>query len=110
VTAGAGVRDRCLPAFAVWQRGACPPIYALTTLLPGVNIIARREHMLNAKGLREVTVKHVLGALLGAVTLFGSAPSIAQTTLTIATVNNGDMIRMQGLTNEFNAKNPEITV
>src|SRR6266849_343958 len=59
---------------------------------------------------REVTVKHVLGALLGAVTLLGSAPSIAQTTLTIATVNNGDMIRMQALTNEFTAKNPDVTV
>jgi sorbitol/mannitol transport system substrate-binding protein len=55
-------------------------------------------------------VKHVLGALLGAVTLLGSAPSIAQTTLTIATVNNGDMIRMQALTNEFTAKNPDVTV
>ena len=43
-------------------------------------------------------MKHVLGALLGAATLLGSAPSIAQTTLTIATVNNGDMIRMQALT------------
>src|SRR4029434_8716351 len=30
--------------------------------------------------------------------------------LTIATVNNGDMIRMQALTNEFTAKNPDITV
>ena len=40
-------------------------------------------------------MKHVLGALLGAVTLVASAPSIAQTTLTIATVNNGDMIKMQ---------------
>ncbi len=55
-------------------------------------------------------MKHVLGALLGAVTLLGSAPSIAQTTLTIATVNNGDMIRMQGLTNDFTAKNPDMTV
>ena len=55
-------------------------------------------------------MKHVLGALLGAVTLLGSAPSIAQTTLTIATVNNGDMIRMQGLTSEFTAKNPDVTV
>ena len=55
-------------------------------------------------------MKHVLGALLGAVTLLGSAPSIAQTTLTIATVNNGDMIRMQGLTSDFTAKNPDITV
>jgi len=55
-------------------------------------------------------VKHVLSALLGAATLLGSAPSIAQTTLTIATVNNGDMIRMQGLSNEFTAKNPDVTV
>ena len=56
-------------------------------------------------------MKHVLGgALLGAVTLLGSAPSIAQTTLTIATVNNGDMIRMQGLTSDFTAKNPDVTV
>src|SRR5260370_22234400 len=59
---------------------------------------------------REVTVKHVLGALLGAVTLLGSAPSIAQTTLTIATVNNSDMIRMQALPNEFTAKNPYVTL
>ena len=29
-------------------------------------------------------------------------------TLTIATVNNGDMIRMQGLTDAFTAKNPDI--
>ena len=55
-------------------------------------------------------MKHVLSALLGAATLLGAAPSIAQTTLTIATVNNGDMIRMQGLTSEFTAKNPDITV
>src|SRR6202521_2524994 len=65
--------------------------------------------MLNARN-REVTVKHVLGALLGAVTLLGAAPSIAQTTLTIATVNNSDMIRMQALTNDFTAKNPDVTV
>src|SRR6266702_1953648 len=59
---------------------------------------------------REVTVKHVLGALLGAASLLVCAPSIAQTTLTIATVNNGDMIKMQGLSNEFTAKNPDVTV
>ncbi|ODS86596.1 MAG: sugar ABC transporter substrate-binding protein [Devosia sp. SCN 66-27] len=29
-------------------------------------------------------------------------------TLTIATVNNGDMVRMQGLTDDFTAKNPDI--
>src|SRR6476619_4317589 len=70
-----------------------------------------RGHMLNAKNdLREVTVRHVLSALLGAVTLLSSAPAIAQTTLTVATVNNPDMIRMQALTNEFTAKNPDITV
>ncbi len=55
-------------------------------------------------------MKHVLSALLGAATLLGAAPSVAQTTLTIATVNNGDMIRMQALTNEFTAKNPDIAV
>src|SRR5258708_9545587 len=86
-----------------------PPIYALTTFQVGVNIIARRGDMLNA-GNREVTVKHVLGALLGAVTLLGSAPSIAQTTLTVATVNNPDMIRMQALTSDFTAKNPDVSV
>ena len=32
----------------------------------------------------------------------------AQTTITIATVNNGDMIRMQGLTDDFTARNPGI--
>ena len=55
-------------------------------------------------------MKHVLGALVGAATLLVSAPSIAQTTLTIATVNNGDIIRMQGLTSDFTAKNPDVTV
>jgi sorbitol/mannitol transport system substrate-binding protein len=34
----------------------------------------------------------------------------AQTKLTIATVNNGDMIRMQKLTDDFTAKNPGVTV
>jgi sorbitol/mannitol transport system substrate-binding protein len=32
----------------------------------------------------------------------------AQTTVTIATVNNGDMIRMQGLTDDFTEKHPDI--
>ena len=52
-----------------------------------------------------------IGALLGSVVLLGAAaPSLAQTTLTIGTVNNGDMIRMEGLTGEFTANNPDITV
>ena len=37
-----------------------------------------------------------------------STAALAQTTLTIATVNNGDMVRMQGLTDDFTAKNPDI--
>jgi sorbitol/mannitol transport system substrate-binding protein len=50
-------------------------------------------------------------AILGAVALALMAGSaIAQTTLTIATVNNGDMIRMQKLTDDFKAKNPGISV
>ena len=55
-------------------------------------------------------MRKVLGALVGAAALLVSVPSVAETTLTIATVNNGDMIRMQGLTSEFTAKNPDITV
>src|ERR1700744_6033098 len=47
---------------------------------------------------------------MGAAALLVSAPSIAETSLTIATVNNGDMIRMQGLTSDFTAKNPDISV
>jgi sorbitol/mannitol transport system substrate-binding protein len=51
-------------------------------------------------------------AFLGATALLALAlPAAAQqTTLTIATVNNGDMIRMQGLTDDFTAKNPDIAV
>jgi sorbitol/mannitol transport system substrate-binding protein len=37
-----------------------------------------------------------------------AATASAQTKLTIATVNNGDMIRMQKLTDDFKAKNPGI--
>ncbi|HEY3680561.1 MAG TPA: extracellular solute-binding protein, partial [Bradyrhizobium sp.] len=68
--------------------------------------------MLNAqKSYWEDTVKLFSGALVGALSLLASsAPSLAQTTLTIATVNNGDMIKMQGLTSDFTAKNPGITV
>ena len=52
-------------------------------------------------------------ALLGATALCAAA-TFAQaqdkTTLTIATVNNGDMIRMQGLTDDFESKNPDIAL
>jgi len=55
-------------------------------------------------------VKNVLGALATAAALLLSARSGAQTTLTIATVNNADMIRMQALTSDFVAKNPGIAL
>lgn len=45
-----------------------------------------------------------------AFALLCASNAIAQTKLTIATVNNGDMIRMQGLTADFTAKNPGITL
>ena len=54
-------------------------------------------------------MKIKLSALMGAAAatcLLASAA--AAETLTIATVNNGDMIRMQGLTDDFTAKNPGI--
>ncbi|MEL7303342.1 MAG: sugar ABC transporter substrate-binding protein [Pseudomonadota bacterium] len=51
-----------------------------------------------------LTARALAGA--AAVTLLAS-PSLAQK-LTIATVNNGDMIRMQKLTDDFTKKNPGI--
>ena len=54
-------------------------------------------------------MKVLVKALLGAVALAGfAAPAYADTTLTIATVNNGDMIRMQKLTDDFTKANPDI--
>jgi sorbitol/mannitol transport system substrate-binding protein len=46
-------------------------------------------------------------SLSAAITAGGAQ---AQTTITVATVNNGDMIRMQGLMSDFNAKHPDIKV
>jgi sorbitol/mannitol transport system substrate-binding protein len=57
-------------------------------------------------------MKMTLRALLGAtalLTLTGMA-SAETTTITVATVNNGDMVRMQGLMDDFYAKNPDIKV
>jgi sorbitol/mannitol transport system substrate-binding protein len=49
--------------------------------------------------------------LIGACSAIAFATTAsAQTKLTIATVNNGDMIRMQKLTDDFKAKNPGIDV
>jgi sorbitol/mannitol transport system substrate-binding protein len=56
------------------------------------------------------TARIIVGAVMGASAWLAAVPSFAETTLTIATVNNGDMIRMQGLTGEFTRANPDITV
>jgi sorbitol/mannitol transport system substrate-binding protein len=54
-----------------------------------------------------LTVRALLGACaIGAL----AAAASAQTTITVATVNNGDMIRMQGLMDDFYAKHPDIKV
>ncbi len=56
-----------------------------------------------------MSIKHTL--LTSAVS-FGllAGMATAETTIKIATVNNGDMIRMQSLTNEFTAAHPDIKV
>ena len=51
-------------------------------------------------------VSFTCGAALSLAVAAGAVQ--AETTLTIATVNNGDMIRMQKLTDDFKAKNPGI--
>ena len=56
-------------------------------------------------------MKYFLGvsSLAALATCTALTGALAQS-ITIATVNNGDMIRMQGLTSEFNAAHPDITV
>jgi sorbitol/mannitol transport system substrate-binding protein len=56
-------------------------------------------------------MKVLVKGLLGAVALAGfSLPAYAETTLTIPLVNNGDMIRMQKLTDDFTKANPGIKI
>ena len=52
----------------------------------------------------------LLNSAVGLGLAVGFAATAGAETLTIATVNNGDMIRMQGLTEDFTAKNPDITL
>jgi sorbitol/mannitol transport system substrate-binding protein len=53
----------------------------------------------------------MMRALLGACAVAAlSSVAMAETTITVATVNNGDMIRMQGLMDDFYAKHPDIKV
>ena len=51
----------------------------------------------------------LLPLIAGALSLALAGSASAETN-TVATVNNGDMIRMQKLTDDFTAKNPDITV
>jgi sorbitol/mannitol transport system substrate-binding protein len=53
-------------------------------------------------------MRWTLAAMVGAIVIAIAGPSLADTTLTIATVNNGDMIRMQKLTDDFKKRNPGI--
>ncbi|MEH6738200.1 MAG: sugar ABC transporter substrate-binding protein [Sulfitobacter sp.] len=55
-----------------------------------------------------MSIKRTL--LTTAVGLGLTAGIASAETITIATVNNGDMVRMQGLTADFNEKHPDITV
>lgn len=49
-------------------------------------------------------------ALMGACAFGAFAAVAGAETITVATVNNGDMIRMQGMMDAFNAKYPDIQV
>ena len=51
-----------------------------------------------------------LRAAIGGIFLMLASQAMAQTTLTVATVNNSDMIRMQRLTGDFTSKNPGVTL
>lgn len=53
-------------------------------------------------------MKRFPGTLLGATTLALMAASAMAETITIATVNNGDMIRMQRLSDHFTAEHPDM--
>ncbi|ETD81959.1 ABC transporter substrate-binding protein [Rhodobacter capsulatus] len=56
-------------------------------------------------------MKITIRALMGACA-FGAlaTAAFAETTITVATVNNGDMVRMQGLMDDFYKANPDIKV
>ena len=54
------------------------------------------------------TIRTVLAAATALAAFAWQAPAHAQTTLTIGTVNNSDMVRMQGLSSEFEAAHPDI--
>ncbi len=53
-------------------------------------------------------MKFISRVFVSAITLSFLSLSVAAETITIATVNNGDMIRMQKLSSEFTVANPDI--
>ena len=56
-------------------------------------------------------MSYTFRALMGACAVSALATAaLAETTITVATVNNGDMIRMQGMMEDFNAQHPDIKV
>src|SRR5436305_14901161 len=55
-----------------------------------------------------MNLRTVLLGAGSALAMYGMA--YADTTLTIATVNNGDMVRMQKLTDDFTKANPDISL
>ncbi|MCJ8139711.1 ABC transporter substrate-binding protein [Falsirhodobacter halotolerans] len=55
-------------------------------------------------------MKNTARGLLGACCLAALSVPAAAETITVATVNNGDMIRMQRLMSDFNEKHPDIQV
>ena len=59
-----------------------------------------------------MSLKTILRAAsaLALVATAGAYADSHTTTVTIATVNNGDMIRMQGLTEDFTSRNPDINL
>jgi sorbitol/mannitol transport system substrate-binding protein len=60
----------------------------------------------------ETSMKSILVTMATAAALSNAACSVppSNTTLTIGTVNNGDMVRMQRLAGDFTASNPGITL
>jgi len=54
------------------------------------------------------TTRKTALAVALAATAAGTSFAVDAETLTIATVNNGDMVRMQKLTDDFTSKNPDI--
>src|SRR5207247_6666322 len=65
----------------------------------------------NARYYGRISMKAILTGVLGAFAFAAlSTTALADTKLTIATVNNGDMVRMQKLTDDFTKANPDISL